>query len=48
MIFFFFLYFCFFLSYNKLISFGIKFWLVHIYMVYNDAIEVKQLGYMSI
>jgi hypothetical protein len=27
-----------------LISFGIKFLLVHIYMVYNDAIEVKQLG----
>jgi hypothetical protein len=26
-----------------LISFGVKLWLVHIYMVYNDAIEVKQL-----
>jgi hypothetical protein len=27
-----------------LISFRTKFWLVHIYMVYNDAIDVKQLG----
>jgi hypothetical protein len=44
MIFIFFsLFFLLFELYLILISFGIKFWLVHIYMVYNDAIEVKQL-----